>query len=135
MLCWLGSQLGIYRKLRLSPLGTVHETVLGHLLIFLGGVLRTIRSTLQTHFSRPPRPTSSTRNKRSVAKRGWRMNPIVVGWGGGAFQNVFGELFYTCNFEQFLPLRSTVWQLCPMPIRETDYQKIESLYPKDKGHF
>ena len=35
--CWLGSQLGIHRKLGLSPLKTVHETVLGHLLTH-GGV-------------------------------------------------------------------------------------------------
>ena len=28
--CSLGSQLGIHRKLGLSPLGTVHATVLGH---------------------------------------------------------------------------------------------------------
>ena len=32
LLCWFGSQLGIHRKLGLSPLGTVQETVLGHLL-------------------------------------------------------------------------------------------------------
>ena len=32
LLCQLGSQLRIRRKLGLSPLGTVHETVLGHLL-------------------------------------------------------------------------------------------------------
>ena len=31
--CSLGSQLGIHRKLGLSPLGTVHATVLGHSLI------------------------------------------------------------------------------------------------------
>ena len=33
LLCWLGSQLGIH-KMGLWLLGTVHETVLGHLLIF-----------------------------------------------------------------------------------------------------
>ena len=33
----MGSQLGIHRKLGLSPLGTVHETVLGHLLKFREG--------------------------------------------------------------------------------------------------
>ena len=32
LLCWWGSQLGIYRKSGFSPLGSVHETVLGHLL-------------------------------------------------------------------------------------------------------
>ena len=32
LLCWLGSQLGIHRKLGLWPLATIHETVLGHLL-------------------------------------------------------------------------------------------------------
>ena len=31
--CWLGSQVGIHRKLALSQLGTAHKTVLGHLLI------------------------------------------------------------------------------------------------------
>ena len=100
LLCWLGSQLGIQRKLRLSPPGTVRETVLGHLLSRRFSI-GSERSKPTTEFAQP---RLSRVKARSSPARGYKFG-CVCSYMAGHYPSILMTGHIGTNTPKFVPPR------------------------------